>query len=304
MQIRLGTRNSPLAMWQAHEVAALLAGHGHAVEIIPVVSAGDKNLSQPLYALGTTGVFTKDLDIALLNRQIDIAVHSLKDVPTQMPAGLNISACLPRDYHQDVLVRSEHSAGKPLEALSIATSSLRRRAFWKRTFREASFFDIRGNVQTRLEKLNSGLADATLFSLAGLKRLEMDLPYEELPFMLSAPAQGVVAVASREDDLDLNQALRAINHEDTELCTTMERDFLRTMEGGCTAPIGAFAEILGSEVRFLARLCSLDGSEMIEMEKILPKKEATDFGSKVAQEMLQQGGEEMMNQIRYQTRNL
>lgn len=291
-------------MWQAREVATLLESRGHSVEIIPVLSTGDKNLNQPLYALGTTGVFTKDLDIALLNNQIDIAVHSLKDVPTEMPAGLMISACLPRDFHQDVLVRSHHSEGKPLEKLSIATSSLRRRAFWKRAFHEADFFDIRGNVQTRLEKLNAGLADATLFSLAGLKRLGMTLPYEELPFMLSAPAQGVVALASRQQDANLNEALRGINNPETELCTTIERQFLRAMEGGCTAPIGAFAEVLGSEVRFLARLCSLDGKDIIEMEKTRPLTDISDLGNAVAQEMLRQGGEEMMAQIRYQTRTL
>lgn len=304
MHIKLGTRNSPLAMWQAREVASLLEKHGHTIDILPVLSTGDKNLNQPLYALGTTGVFTKDLDIALLNGHIDIAVHSLKDVPTEMPAGLTVSACLPRDFHQDVLIRNSHSADKPIEELSIATSSLRRRAFWKRTFHEAVFSDIRGNVQTRLEKLNAGLADATLFSLAGLKRLGIDIPYEELPFMISAPAQGVVAVASRKEDADLNQALREINHPETEMCTTIERQFLRTMEGGCTAPIGAFAEVLGNQVRFLARLCSLNGQDMIEIEKTRPVGETADFGSSVAQEMLAQGGQEMMNQIRYQTRQL
>ena len=143
--------------------------------LVPVLSSGDKNLNQPLYSLGITGVFTKDLDIALLNNEIDIAVHSLKDVPTILPQNIEVSAVLERDFPQDVLVRKSSSKNKDLSELKIATSSLRRRAFWSEKFPNTHFSDIRGNVQTRLKKLEEGDFDATLFSLAGIKRMEMEL---------------------------------------------------------------------------------------------------------------------------------
>ena len=179
--IRIGTRNSPLELWQAHEVESKLKALGFETEIVPILSSGDKNLDQPLYALGITGVFTKDLDIALLNKEIDIAVHSLKDVPTQLPQNIRISAVLERDFPQDVLVRNNDAEPLDLEVLKIATSSLRRRAFWLKEFPETEFTDIRGNVQTRLKKLDDGIADATIFSLAGIKRMNLDIHYEQIP---------------------------------------------------------------------------------------------------------------------------
>ena len=187
--IRIGTRKSPLALWQAHEVAIKLHDKNIKTEIVPIISSGDKNLTQPLYTLGITGIFTKDLDIALLNDEIDIAVHSLKDVPTELPYGVKLISVLARDFPQDVLVRNSHSKNIVLKDLKIATSSLRRRSFWLKEFPETEFSDIRGNVQTRLRKLEEGFADATLFSLAGLKRMNLQFEYEFLPFMLSAPSQ-------------------------------------------------------------------------------------------------------------------
>lgn len=296
--IRIGTRNSPLAMWQAKEVEQKLNTLGYETEIFPILSSGDKNLSQPLYALGITGVFTRDLDIALLNGDIDIAVHSLKDVPTQMPQNLELIAYLERDFHQDVLVRNETSREKPLNELKVATSSLRRRAFWLKEMPETPFEDIRGNVQTRLQKIADGLADATIFSLAGIKRLNLDIPYEELPFMISAPSQGVVCVAGRGDDAEIKEALNKINHKETALCVKTEREFLNTLEGGCTAPIGAFAEILGNQMRFTARLCSLDGKNCIETDEILEFNEIDGAGIRLANAVLENGGREIMSEIK------
>ena len=221
--IRIGTRNSPLAMWQAKEVEQKLQNLGYETSLVPVLSSGDKNLNQPLYSLGITGVFTKDLDIALLNNEIDIAVHSLKDVPTLLPKNIEISAVLERDFPQDVLVRKSSSKNKDLAELKIATSSLRRRAFWLEQFPETEFSDIRGNVQTRLKKLEEGDFDATLFSLAGIKRMEMELDFEFLDFMISAPSQGVVAIASRIDDTETREILQKINHKETQICVEIER---------------------------------------------------------------------------------
>lgn len=301
--IKIGTRNSPLALWQANEVAQQLQNLGHQTEIVPIVSSGDKNLTQPLYAMGITGVFTKDLDIALLNKDIDIAVHSLKDVPTLLPTGLQITAVLERDFPEDVLVRKSASKDLPLKDLKIATSSLRRRAFWSNPFPQTDFADIRGNVQTRLKKLEEGVADATLFSLAGLKRMNLDIAYEALDFMLQAPSQGVVCIASHTEDQELNTILQELNHEPTQICVDIEREFLKTLEGGCTAPIGAKAEIFGEQIRFLGRLCSLDGKNCIEVDETFDLTQHKNFGKQAAEQVLKNGGKEMMDLIKVQIKH-
>ena len=296
--IRIGTRNSPLAMWQAKEVEQKLQNLGYETSLVPVLSSGDKNLNQPLYSLGITGVFTKDLDIALLNNEIDIAVHSLKDVPTLLPKNIEISAVLERDFPQDVLVRKSSSKNKNLAELKIATSSLRRRAFWLEQFPETEFFDIRGNVQTRLKKLEEGDFDATLFSLAGIKRMEMELDFEFLDFMISAPSQGVVAIASRIDDVETRKILQKINHEETQICVEIERNFLRTLEGGCTAPIGAIAKFEDNKIYFKGKLNALDGAKTLNLVEEFEYNHSENFGEKFAKIILEKGGKEMMEEIK------
>lgn len=298
--IRIGTRNSPLAMWQAKEVEQKLQNLGYETVLVPVLSSGDKNLNQPLYSLGITGVFTKDLDIALLNNEIDIAVHSLKDVPTILPQNIEVSAVLERDFPQDVLVRKSSSKNKDLAELKIATSSLRRRAFWSEKFPNTQFSDIRGNVQTRLKKLEEGDFDATLFSLAGIKRMEMELEYEMLDFMISAPSQGVVAISSRVDDVETKAILQKINHKTTQICVEIERNFLRTLEGGCTAPIGAIAVFDENKIKFYGRLNSLDGSKTINVVEEFEYDDSENYGKKFAEFVLENGGKEMMEEIKKQ----
>ena len=298
--IRIGTRNSPLAMWQAKEVEQKLQNLGYETVLVPVLSSGDKNLNQPLYSLGITGVFTKDLDIALLNNEIDIAVHSLKDVPTILPQNIEVSAVLERDFPQDVLVRKSSSKNKNLAELKIATSSLRRRAFWSEKFPNTQFSDIRGNVQTRLKKLEEGDFDATLFSLAGIKRMEMELEYEMLDFMISAPSQGVVAISSRVDDKETKAILKKLNHKTTQICVEIERNFLRTLEGGCTAPIGAIAVFEENKIKFSGRLNSLDGSKTINVVEEFEYDDSENYGKKFAEFVLKNGGKEMMEEIKKQ----
>ena len=298
--IKIGTRNSPLAMWQAHEVERLLNENNYATEIVPIVSSGDKNLTQPLYALGITGVFTKDLDIALINGDIDIAVHSLKDVPTLLPNNIVLSAVLERDFPEDVLVRRSEAKDKDIKDLKVATSSLRRRAFWSNQFAETEFADIRGNVQTRLKKLEDGVADATLFSLAGIKRMNLDLDFEYLDFMIQAPSQGVVTIANREDDQEITDLLKNINHQDTAICVHIEREFLRTLEGGCTAPIGAIAKKDGNTIHFQGRLCSLDGVTKLEIEETFTYEEGKNYGEIFAGKILNEGGKALMEEIKSQ----
>ena len=297
--IKIGTRNSPLALWQAREVARNLQNRNYKTDITPIISSGDKNLTEPLYAMGITGIFTKDLDIALLNNEVDIAVHSLKDIPTQLPENIEIIAVLKRDYPQDVLVRSVNAKNKEHHDLKIATSSLRRRAFWAKNYPDTQFFDIRGNVQTRLQKLEDQEFDATLFSLAAIERMRLPVEYEYLPMMISAPAQGVVAVCGRSDDQEIKDLFKEIDDRDTRICIDIERNFLRTLEGGCTAPIGAFAEINeNDEVRFIGRLCSLDGKNCLEIDEIFKWNEEENFGQKLAQKILEEGGRELMQEIK------
>lgn len=296
--IKIGTRNSPLALWQARYVAEQLNQLDYETELVPIVSSGDKQLDQPLYAMGITGVFTRDLDVALLNKEIDIAVHSLKDVPTQLPQGIELMAYLERDFPKDVLVRSKAAQGKDLKDLKIATSSLRRRAFWLKEFPNTEFSDIRGNVQTRLKKLEEGVADATMFSQAGLERLELDLEIEELPMMLSAPSQGVVVVAGLSENQEVKSILNKINHAETQICVEIERQFLQTLEGGCTAPIGAFAEMENNQIRFVGRLCSLDGKGCIETDEVFDFEEEKNFGKILAEKVLEQGGKTLMDEIK------
>ena len=297
--IKIGTRNSPLAMWQAREVARNLQNLNYTTDIVPVLATGDKNLTQPLYKLGITGIFTKDLDLALLNNEIDIAVHSLKDIPTELPENIEIIAVLERDYPQDVLVRKKDAQNLELHDLKIATSSLRRRAFWSKEFPDTQFSDIRGNVQTRLNKLEENDFDATMFSLAAIERMGLDVHYEHLPIMISAPAQGVVAICGRSDNAEIKEIFSDINHKPTQICVEIERNFLNTLEGGCTAPIGAFAEINErNEVRFIGRLCSLDGKNCIETDEIFEWNEHENFGKTLAQKVLENGGRELMHQIK------
>ncbi len=298
--IRIGTRNSALALWQASEVARHLQNNNYLTDIVPIVSSGDKNLNQPLYSLGITGVFTRDLDVALLNDEIDIAVHSLKDVPTQLPENIELIAYLERDFPQDVLIRKEESRTKEFHELKLATSSLRRRAFWLRNYPHAEFSDIRGNIQTRLQKLEDQDFDATILSLAGIKRMKMDIDYEMLPLMIPAPSQGVIAVAGHSDKKEINEILSTINHKTTQICVEIERNFLSTLEGCCTAPIGAFAEFFGDQIRFKAVLCSLDGKNCIATDDNFEYNEEENFGKKFANIVLENGGRELMAEIKGQ----
>jgi len=298
--IRIGTRNSALALWQAREVARHLQNNNYLTEIIPIVSSGDKNLNQPLYSLGITGVFTRDLDIALLNDEIDIAVHSLKDVPTQLPHNIELIAHLERDFPQDVLIRRESAKDKEFHELKLATSSLRRRAFWLKHYPDTQFFDIRGNIQTRLQKLEEQDFDATILSLAGIKRMNMDINYEMLPVMIPAASQGVITIAGHSEKPEINEILKTINHQQTQICVEMERNFLSTLEGGCTAPIGAFAEKIENQIRFKGALCSLDGKNYIGIDESFEYNEEENFGEKFANIVLENGGRELMAEIKSQ----
>jgi len=305
--IKIGTRDSQLALWQAEQVQNSLQQLGYRTQLIAVKSEGDINLTQPLYEMGITGIFTKALDVAMLTGQIDIAVHSMKDVPTSLPTGLVEGAVLPRASFRDILVH------KGLDFLNsegiVASSSLRRRAQWLHKYPQHQMTDMRGNVNTRLQKLNDNSWNGAVFAEAGLARLGLlennkvksssfEGDYELLHWMLPAPAQGAMLVMCIENDDFSRKAVAQLNDLDTQFAVHIEREFLRTLEGGCTAPIGALAEINGKDVHFKGALFSLDGNEKIYVEKQVPLTEAEDLGKHCAQEILSNGGEQIMEQLR------
>ncbi|MEA1785708.1 hydroxymethylbilane synthase [Arenibacter sp. GZD96] len=295
--IRIGTRDSQLALWQANTVKSLLQNQGYSAQLMPVKSDGDLILDKPLYELGITGIFTKTLDVAMLRGDIDIAVHSMKDVPTVLPRGMVQAAVLPRANVVDILVH------KGLEFLqtkgTIATGSLRRKAQWLHKYPQHKVDDLRGNVNTRMQKLKDNAWNGAIFAAAGLERIQLT-PQNHivLDWMIPAPAQGAMVVVAMEKDSYAKEALIALNHPPTALCTTIEREFLRTLEGGCSAPIGALATIIGGQLHFKGCLCSLDGSQKLEIEKSSALDEAEGFGNRCAQEILQQGGREVLKGIK------
>ncbi len=255
-------------------------------------------LDKPLYELGITGIFTKTLDIAMINGQIDIAVHSMKDVPTRLPKGMVQAAVLERATEKDILVFKNNTDF--LGGLgTIATGSLRRQAQWLHRYEHHKVVDLRGNVQTRLQKLNDNTWNGAIFAAAGLERINL-LPenHIDLDWMIPAPAQGAMVVVAMEKDYETVAAVAKLNHKPSEICTRIERDFLRKLEGGCSAPIGAFAQIIGNEIRFEGVLCSVDGKDKIQMERVCNLDDHLNFGFECGSEVLQNGGQDIMVEIR------
>lgn len=300
--IRIGTRDSELALWQANAVKNALEKLGHQTELVPVKSQGDLVLDKPLYEFGITGIFTKTLDVAMLTNTIDIAVHSMKDVPTALPKGIVEAAVLKRAHTQDILI---HKGTNFLnEDGIVATGSLRRQAQWLHKYPQHEIVDLRGNVNTRLQKLQDNNWNGAIFAAAGLERINLKPEsYVDLKWMIPAPAQGAMLVVAKEEDDFCRKALAALNHEASQICVHIEREFLRVLEGGCTAPIGALATIKDDTVHFKGALFSLDGQQKIGVEKTIPLSENTGFGRACAEEVLRSGGAELMQQIKQQVNN-
>jgi len=295
--IRIGTRESQLALWQANTVKDALEALGHSCQLVLINSKGDQDTTTPLYELGVTGIFTKTLDAALLSSQIDIAVHSMKDVPTLLPEGIVKAAVLKRGTHTDVLVYKDLSF---LESDgTIATGSLRRKAQWLNKYPNHNVTGLRGNVNTRLEKLANNSWDGAIFAKAGLDRInKLPTQHIELDWMTPAPAQGAVMVVCRAGEQRFIEAVAPLNHFETDRCTQIERAFLRLLEGGCSAPIGALAHCKDNTLFFKGELLSLDGSTKLEVEKQAPLNQAQDLGKRAAQEILDGGGAQLMQQIK------
>ena len=297
--IRIGTRDSQLALWQAKIVQSQLENLGHKTTLVPLKSTGDIVLDKPLYELGITGIFTKTLDIAMLNEDIDIAVHSLKDVPTILPKGIVQAAVLKRGNVNDTLVFKNNEEFLSARDAVIATGSLRRRAQWLNRYPTHTVVGLRGNVNSRLQKLEDNADwNAAIIAAAGIGRLNIRPENAiNLHWMIPAPAQGAIMITALESDEEVRAICTEINHDETEICTTIEREFLNRLEGGCTAPIGALAFIKNEEVNFKGILLSKDGTKKIEISKVVPLGKHDDLAKFCADYVIGKGGKTLIDQL-------
>ena len=306
--IRIGTRESQLAVWQATLVQQELSKNGYQSELIYIKSDGDLDLHTPIYEFGVEGVFTKSLDIAVLNNTIDIAVHSMKDVPIQLAKGIIQSAVLKRASYKDILVfkgpsivaewdLSNPSSISPIKIPGIiATSSIRRKAQWLHRYPNHTIEILRGNVNTRLNKVEQSNWNGAIFAAAGLERIGLRPQNSiDLNWMLPAPAQGAIMVVCREDDTYSLNASKALNDNETVLCTKIERDFLKTLLGGCSTPISALAQVIEGQIYFNGNVLSTDGKEKIEIEKHISSNETNNWGVILANEILKKGADKIIN---------
>ena len=294
--IRIGTRSSKLAVWQAKKVQEKLKEINISSTIVQINSSGDKDLSKPIYELGITGVFTKEIDIALINKEVDIAVHSLKDVPTALPKGIVQSAVLKRGSEKDVIL-----INKDLLKLNntVATGSLRRKAQWLNKYKSDKIVDIRGNVGTRLKKLKESNWRGTIMAKAGLERLNLlPLNYIDLDWMIPAPAQGAISVQNLAKNYSITKMLNKITHSETEMCTNIERTFLKKLEGGCSAPIGAHAKVVDDCIEFCGVILSVDGKSKIEVKGVEKIENNLNIGEKFAKKIISLGGNRILDSLK------
>jgi len=312
--LRIGTRDSQLAVWQATLVQNLLMENGIASELVYMKSEGDVDTVTPLYEIGVTGVFTKTLDAALLNNRIDIAVHSMKDVPTQLAKGIAQAAVLKRASTKDIFVYKQPEDIEALgflngkwtpinseQSFTIGTSSIRRIAQWRHRYPEHKVENLRGNVNTRLRKVAESNWNGAIFAAAGLERINLRPENAvDLDWMLPAPAQGAIMVVCREGDTAAYEACQPFNDAYTALCTKIERDFLRALMGGCSTPISALAEVQNNQLYFRGNVCSPDGSKSFDIEKTMAIEESDNLGFMAGEEML---ADAAVNQLVLQIRN-
>lgn len=324
--LRIGTRDSQLAVWQANHVKERLAIHGFQAELVYIKSEGDIDLQTPLYEIGVQGIFTRTLDIALLNNTIDLAVHSMKDVPTRLPNGMVEAAVLERASYKDLFVfkgtpqqltdalqppaqqvvkgpngitKTSQAAGNHLP-FTIATSSIRRKALWLNRYPHHTIHNLRGNVNSRLRKVEESGWNGAIFAAAGLDRIHLRPQQSfEIDWMLPAPAQGAIMVVCRSNDELSLLAANNLHHQPTALCTHIEKAFLRTLMGGCTTPISALGQINGEHLTFKGSICSPDGTQKIDIEQTVALDTATHLGEIAAREILANGGSQIAATIQH-----
>ncbi len=300
----IGSRGSELALWQTHHVKATLEKHFPELnlEIKIIKTTGDKLLDVALAKIGDKGLFTKQIETALLSGDIDLAVHSLKDLQTVQPEGLTIAAVSKRELPNDVLISAKYGSIDELpKGARVATGSLRRKSQLLHYRPDLEIFEIRGNVPTRIAKFEDSDLDAMILAFAGIHRLNLDahiaqiIPYD---IMLPAVGQGAMAIEIREDNADLRELLNVLNDKETEICITAERAFLRSLEGGCQVPIGANAVLRNSEIHLEGMIGNLSGS-INWREKIVGNQiDAENLGIRLAQSLIEKGATEMLEKTR------
>ena len=301
--LRIGTRGSPLALAQAYETRERLSiAYGLSLdsfEIVVIKTTGDKVLDRPLKEIGGKGLFTKEIDEALLQESIDIAVHSMKDMPVQQPNGLILDTFLPREDVRDAFVSRIHTSLADIpQGATVGTSSLRRKAQIMSKRPDLKIVEFRGNVQTRLKKLDDGVAECTFLAVAGLNRLKMEdiitapISTDE---MLPAVAQGAIGIERREKDTKVATMLEAIHNSATGLLLSAERAFLEALDGSCETPIAGLAEFKNENLRFRGEILKTDGSEVFSDEQVVSKEDATLVGIEMAQKLLSQAGNDFFS---------
>lgn len=301
MHLRIGTRKSALALVQASAVSTALVELGHTTELIKMTSEGDDVQDKPLPEFLGKGVFTRTLDNALLRDEVDIVAHSLKDIPTQLINGISQGAVLKREDPYDVLVCSEWSKllSKNVDESSsqpvIATSSARRRAQWLNRFPNHELINIRGNIETRIQKVKRDNMDAAIFAAAGLNRLGLQNEIEKrLEWMIPSAGQGAIAVVYKSGNEEIKHILKQINHLATEICTQVERMFLSELNGGCSAPVGAIVSVQDEMLNFRGIVLDKDGTEKIDIHLVRARSEYLSIGVEAAQIAISKGANNLL----------
>ena len=299
-KIKIGTRGSKLALWQAEFVAEKLREKNFEVELVKIQTTGDKILDAPLAKIGGKGLFTKEIENQLADKKIDLAVHSLKDVPTELPQNFKIAAITKRAQPFDAFVSEKFSALETLpQNAVVGTSSLRRGAQILKLRPDLKIKNLRGNVETRLNKLSAGEFDAIILAQAGLERLGYSSKIKQiLTEIIPAAGQGALAIEIRADDLQTFDAIKFLN--DAETCTAIkiERDFLKTVEGSCQIPVGIFAQVEGDKISARAIISSIDGKNFVEDFKTDSIENLADFGKNFAETLLERGGREILKLLK------
>lgn len=301
--LRIATRKSPLAMWQAEFVKAQLekAHPGLVVELIPMSTKGDKILDVPLAKIGGKGLFTKELEDQMLSGQADFAVHSMKDVPMELPEGFALSAIMERHDPTDAFVSNNYSCLEELpQGAILGTSSLRRQAQFQALRPDLEVRFLRGNVGTRLGKLDAGEYDAIVLATSGLERLELHdrirvrmAPEQCLP----AVAQGALGIETLANDKETQDLIAVLNHPETEIVVKAERAMNHTLDGGCQVPIGGYALLENGEVWLRGLVAESDGSHIVRKEGRAPAKEAETLGREIGQALLDDGAREILQKL-------
>ncbi|MGU9956486.1 MAG: hydroxymethylbilane synthase [Arenicellales bacterium WSBS_2016_MAG_OTU3] len=300
--IRIGTRHSRLALWQANYVADALKRHhaGLAVELVKITTQGDKTLGIPLATVGGKGLFLKELETALLAKEIDIAVHSIKDVTINFPDGLHLPVICERADPRDAFVSNTYSELAAMPAGSrVGTCSLRRKSILKNAFPDLEFIDLRGNVDTRLARLDAGDFDAIILASAGLKRLELhDRIKQNISEEVCLPAvgQGAVGIECRNQDQKTHELIMPLHHAATAQCVLAERAVNKALDGGCHVPVALHAIHQNGEIFLRGRVAAVDGSRVLTAQASGPKEHPETIASKVATDLLAQGAGDILAQ--------